>query len=100
MENKAHNIRIHNTIVKMLQHPEVMRYLALLIKTTCDTDAAVRRVLNVLAATQEIPLAQKDLLRKQIRAWYKANVGDRTFFADSDLHRKHKRVVAWAPKAA
>ncbi len=91
MENKANNIRTHKALVGMLKHPQVMRYLAILIRVTCDKDEAIRRVLRVLAATQEIPLAQKDLLRKQIRAWYKTNVGDRMFFADSDLHRKHLR---------
>lgn len=91
MENKANNVRTHTAIVEMLKHPNVMRYLALLIRVTCDKDETIRRVLRVLASTQEIPLAQKDLLRKQIRAWYKANVGDRLFFADSDLHRKHLR---------
>jgi len=59
--------------------------------TTTDTDEMIRKVSNVLAATQEIPRPQKDLLRKQIRAWYRTNVGDRLFFADSDLHRKHER---------
>ena len=87
MEN-ARNI--HNAIAKMLQHKDVLRYLGILIRTTCNKDATIRRVLNVLAATQTIELARKDELRREIKAWYRANVGDRTFFADSDLHRKWK----------
>ena len=93
MENNAQNIRIHTTIVKLLKHEDALRYVGILIHATSDADATIRRVLNVLAATQEIPLAQKDLLRMRIRAWYKANVGDRLFFADSNLHRKHRRAA-------
>lgn len=84
MENTA---RTHTVINKMLGHKNALRYLAVLINVTCNKDETVRRVLRILAASQQIPLSQKDLLRKQIRAWYKANVGDRLFFADSDLHR-------------
>lgn len=94
MENKANSVRIHNAIAKMLKHPKVLRYIGFLMYVTADTDIAVRRVLNVLAATQEIPLARKDELRKQIKAWYRNNVGDRKFFADSDLHRKWKLKAA------
>lgn len=97
MENKAQNIRIHNTIARILQREDALRFVAFLVKFAKDKDAAVRRVLNVLAATQTIETARKDLLRKQIRAWFKANVGDRLFFADSDLHRKNLRKrYGWA----
>lgn len=85
--------RFRQVILKILKRDNPLRYLGVIMGVTKDTDFAVRRVLNVLAATQDIPLAQKDNLRKAIRAWYKAQFGDRKFFADSDLHRKHKRVM-------
>lgn len=94
MEKVANrNEKFRNAIVRALVGKNPLRYLGLLLRVTPDKDFAIRRVLNVLAATQDIMLPQKDNLRKQIRNWYRANYGDRKFFADSDLHRKHRRVM-------
>jgi hypothetical protein len=89
MENKAtHQIR---QISKILMHEDMLKYLSLLIRITGDKDATIRKVCRVLSVLTAIKVDEKDKIRALIRAWYRANYGDRIFFADSDLHRKHKR---------
>jgi len=86
------NEKFRNLVMRMLDNPRAFHYLGWLMRATPDQDFAIRRVLNVLAVA-EIDRNRKDGLRQQIRNWYRANYGDRKFFADSDLHRKHKRVM-------
>lgn len=81
----------HAVIVQMLQHNDWQRFLGFFLNRVMDKDAAIRKVMNVLAASQQIPLVKKDALRKEIRAFFRKHYGDRDFFADSDLHRKWKK---------
>lgn len=81
----------HTEIVEFLAKPNALSWVAQVVLTSTNKDEAVRRILLALAVTQEIALPQKDLLRKEIRAWFKQHVGDREFFADSDLHRRKNR---------
>ena len=82
---------IHDTLIEMLVRPNWRELLKGFLVRMSITDFGIRRVLNALAVTQVIPLTEKDKLRKEIRTFYRDNYGDRSFFADSDLHRKHKR---------
>lgn len=87
MENKKHIAQI----ARILKHEDMLRYLGLFIRITADKDAAIRKVCRVLSVLQDIKVNHKDELRALIRAWFRANYGDRAFFADSDFHRPHKR---------
>jgi hypothetical protein len=87
MENK----RTHIEIVEFLAQPNALDWVAQIVSNSSDKDGVVRRILLALAVTQTIALPQKDLLRKEIRAWFKLHVGDREFFADSDIHRRKRR---------
>ena len=80
----------HAVIVNMLKRNDWQKYLAFFLGRVADKDAGIKKVLNVLAASQQIDLVRKDALRKDIRAFFRARYGDRLLFADSRLHLKKR----------
>ena len=70
---------------------DYLEYTKEYLLVAVNKEAAIKDILFSLAASQVVDRDQKDVIRRNIKSFYRNNYGDSIIFADSDLHRKHKR---------